>query len=115
MQITITGRKLTVGEDLKEHVQKRVDRFNKYSRDLIEAHVVLEVEKYRKNAEVSVFGKSLKITEKSTGETMFAAVDDVCSRVERALRRYKDKVKAHRKKDTDKYNLEENDVEGGLE
>ncbi|MCP4649871.1 MAG: ribosome-associated translation inhibitor RaiA [PVC group bacterium] len=112
MQVTITGRHFSVTQSLKEYIHKKVDRFNKYSSNIIETHVVLGVEKYRNFAEISVFGKQLKITEKKENETMYAAIDDVCTGLEKALSRHKDKIKGHRKKDSDKYKVDV-DEEGG--
>ncbi len=98
MQVTISGRHFTVTKELKTYIQKKVLRFEKYSKRIIDVHITLSVEKYRQCAEVSVFGKRLKVTEVSETTDMHAAIDDVCSRIEKTLSRYKDKIKGHRKK-----------------
>ncbi|MDD5746183.1 MAG: ribosome-associated translation inhibitor RaiA [Candidatus Omnitrophica bacterium] len=99
MDIRISGRHFDVTEVLKEHVEKRVAVFEKYLDNLVDAHVILSVEKYRQCAEISVLGKHFKLTEKSIDTDMYKAVDAVCTRIETALRRHKDKTKVHRKKD----------------
>jgi putative sigma-54 modulation protein len=99
VEVRISGRNFETTEAIKSHVAKKVDNFTKYSNNIIDVHVVLSVEKYRQCAEVSVFGKKLKITEISEEPDMYAAVDKVCNRIEKALRRHKEKIKDHRKKD----------------
>ena len=111
MEFNITGRHFTVTDDLKEHLEKKVERFTKYSNRIIDVHAILSEERYLKCAEISIFGKQLKLTETSSKESMHAAIDDVCSRIETALRRYKDKLKSHRDKDSNKLKIDNGDLE----
>ena len=96
MQISICGRHFTVTDALKNYVQKKVVRFEKFAIIIIETHVILSVEKYRQCAEISIFGKKLKIAEKSVDTDMYAAIDKVCAKLEKKLSRLKDKMKEHR-------------------
>jgi len=102
VQVRISGRHLEVTQALKEHVIKKAENFEKYLHKIIDIHAILSVEKYRQTAEISVLGKRLKITEKSEDTDMYAAIDKVCNRIEKTLRRHKDKVKSYRKKDSKK-------------
>ncbi|MBU4305933.1 MAG: ribosome-associated translation inhibitor RaiA [Candidatus Omnitrophica bacterium] len=106
MDIRISGRHFEITDALKQHVEKRVENFEKYLHTIIDVHVILSVEKYRHCAEISVFGKRLKFTEKSVDTDMYSAIDKVCVRVEKALRRHKDKIKVYRKKDNKKRTVE---------
>ena len=98
MDIRISGRHFEVTDALRRYVAKKVEGFEKYLNNIIDVHAILSVEKYRQTAEISVFGKRLKITEKSVNTDMYAAIDSVCTRIEKTLRRHKDKIKMHRKK-----------------
>lgn len=102
MQVRISGRHFEVTEALKNHITKKVERFEKYLDSIIDIHAILGVEKYRQYAEISVFGKRLKFTEKSVETDMYVAIDKVCLRIEKTLRRHKDKLKTYRKKDNRK-------------
>ena len=88
---------MSVTEALKDHIRERTEHFRRYFDQIIDVHVTLSEEKYRHSAEISVFGKHLKITEKREASDMVAAIDDVCSRLGIALGRHKDKLKVHRK------------------
>ncbi|MFH1094205.1 MAG: ribosome-associated translation inhibitor RaiA [Candidatus Omnitrophota bacterium] len=96
MELRISGRHFEITDALKEYVGKRTENFEKYLHKIIDVHAILSVEKYRQTAEISVLGKKLKITEKSVDTDMYASIDKVCARIEKTLRRHKDKVKAHR-------------------
>ncbi len=98
MELRISGRHFEITDALKEHVRKKTENFEKYLHKIIDVHAILSVEKYRKTAEISVLGKKLKITEKSVDTDMYASIDKVCTRIEKTLRRHKDKIKTHRKK-----------------
>jgi len=118
VELRISSRNFDITTALKEYVSKKVEAFEKYLNSIIDVHVVLSVEKYRQCAEISVFGKKLKITEKSIETDMYVAIDDVCTRIEKALRRHKDKITTHRNKDSKKIGQliseTENDDEGDV-
>ncbi|MBI4846399.1 MAG: ribosome-associated translation inhibitor RaiA [Candidatus Omnitrophica bacterium] len=102
MDIRISGRHFEVTDALKEHVIKKVENFEKYLHNIIDVHAILSVEKYRQSAEISVFGTRFKITEKSVETDMYKSIDKVCTRIEKALHRHKDKTRVYRKKDNKK-------------
>ena len=102
MELRISSRNFDTTAALKDYVAKKIESFEKYLNSIIDVHVVLSVEKYRQCAEISVFAKKLKITEKSIETDMYVAIDDVCSRIEKTLRRHKEKITSHRNKDTKK-------------
>ncbi|MCM8812423.1 MAG: ribosome-associated translation inhibitor RaiA [Candidatus Omnitrophica bacterium] len=97
MQIRISGRHLELTPALRAHIEEKIERFNKYALEIIDAHVTVGEEKFLYQIEVSLFGKRLRLTEKSAKEDLYSAIDDVCSRMEKALQRVKDKIKGHRK------------------
>ncbi|MFH1459250.1 MAG: ribosome-associated translation inhibitor RaiA [Candidatus Omnitrophota bacterium] len=111
MEVRISGRHFEITNALKVYSYKKAESFNKYLNNIIDVHIILSVEKFRQCAEISVLAKKLKITEKSIETDMYAAIDKVCSRIEKTLRRHKDKIKSHRKKDNKNKNLEGTSVE----
>jgi len=102
VDLRISGRHFEVTDALKDQIEKKAEVFTKYGLNLIDAHVVLTVEKYSQCAEISLLGKKLKISEKSVETDMYVAIDKVCTSIEKTLRRHKDKIKVHRKKDKKK-------------
>ena len=96
MQITTTFRHMEPSEPLKSYAEEKLERVKKYIYEPIVAQVFLTVEKIRHSAEVTITAKG--ITMKAAEETndMYAAVDAVVDKIERQLRRYKERIKAHK-------------------
>jgi putative sigma-54 modulation protein len=67
-------------------VQKVVDK-------PFDAHVTLSVEKYRHIAEVFVTGKGITIKAFESTDDLYSAIDLVCDKVERQLKKYREKRK----------------------
>jgi putative sigma-54 modulation protein len=96
MQITTTFRHMEPSEPLKSYAEEKLERVKKYIDEPIVTQVFLTVEKIRHSAEVTITAKG--ITMKAAEETndMYAAVDAVVDKIERQLRRYKERIKAHK-------------------
>lgn len=97
MQINVTFRHMDVSEPVRNYVEDKLPKVKKYIDEPVEAQVVLSVEKkIRHKAEVSLTAKGITI--KATEETadMYAAIDGVLDKLDRQLKRYKDKIKRHK-------------------
>jgi putative sigma-54 modulation protein len=88
---------METSEPVRNYVEEKLPKVKKYIDEPIEAQVVLSVEKkIRHKAEVSLTAKGVTI--KATDETadMYAAIDGVLDKLDRQLKRYKDKIKKHK-------------------
>lgn len=93
MQVAITARHFDPTPDLRQHAESRVTRLEKFAGDLLHAHVVLEVAKYRQIAEVSVHGSHGNFMAKAESDDMFVSIDGACDKVETQIRRQVGKIK----------------------
>ncbi len=102
MDIRFAGKNLSVTDGMKEHLREKLSRFEKFLPRLVEAHVILNKEKYFYEAEVTVLAKNLKaFGEASSKANVYAAIDQACERVEKQLKKFREKVKDHHKKSSD--------------
>jgi len=100
MEIRFLGKNLTVTTGMKEHLREKLLKLERYAPRIVEAHVVLEKEKYLYEAEVTLLAKNLRaFGEAQSKENIFTAIDQACSRVEKQLKKYREKVKDHHRKD----------------
>jgi putative sigma-54 modulation protein len=97
MQIAVTFRHMDSSEPVRSYVEEKMPRVKKYIDEPVEAQVVLSVEKkIRHKAEVTLTAKGITIKAVEQTEDMYAAIDGVLDKLERQLKRYKDKIKRHK-------------------
>lgn len=96
MEVRIVARHFDLTEELKEFAQTRVESFKKYFDKIVDVHIMLEVEKYRKTAEISLLVLGNQLVTKETTDDMYASLDQAAKKMERRLRKYEDKIKEHK-------------------
>lgn len=98
MDIKVTGRKTTVTDALRAHVEEKIGGAVKvFDIDPITVDVVLRVEKNPANpapavVEVTVRARGSLIRAAESGTDMYAVIDDAADSVTRQMRKFKTKV-----------------------
>jgi putative sigma-54 modulation protein len=98
MQLSITFRHMDASDFLKEYAREKVERVNKYLDRAGEAHVVLSLERHLQNADIQIQSGSWVLRGREKSEDMYASIDLAMDKIERQLKRYKDKLKNHHDK-----------------
>ena len=96
MQITTTFRHMEPSEALKSYAEEKLERVKKYIDEPVVVQVFLTVEKIRHSAEVTITAKGITIKAAEETNDMYASVDAVSDKIERQLRRFKERIKAHK-------------------
>jgi putative sigma-54 modulation protein len=96
MQITTTFRHMEPSDALKSYAEEKLERVRKYIDEPIVAQVFMTVEKIRHAAEVTITAKGITIKASEETNDMYSAVDAVVDKIERQLRRYKERIKEHK-------------------
>jgi putative sigma-54 modulation protein len=97
MQIAVTFKHMEVSQPVRSYVEEKLARVKKYIEEPIDAMVVLSVEKkIRHSAEVTLVAKGVTIKGSEETNDMYAAIDAVVDKIERQLKRYKEKLKNHK-------------------
>ncbi|MBW1701531.1 MAG: ribosome-associated translation inhibitor RaiA [Deltaproteobacteria bacterium] len=96
MDITVTFRHTEPMESLKAYAEDKVSKIKKYLDFPMEAHIVLTVEKFRHQADVTldVNGTRIKAVEE-TGD-MYSAIDQVMDKIEKQVKRRLSKMRRRR-------------------
>jgi len=98
VDIKISGRKVTVSDTLRAHVEEKVGNALKvFDIQPMTCDVVLRVDKNpsnpdRKAAEVTVFVRDNVVRVVASSDDMYSAIDDAADKVSRQLRKYKTRV-----------------------
>ncbi|MEJ2519365.1 MAG: ribosome-associated translation inhibitor RaiA [Desulfuromonadales bacterium] len=97
MRIHVTFRHMETSEPVRNYVEEKLPKVKKYIDEPIEAQVVLSVEKkIRHRSEAALTAKGITIKASDETDDMYAAVDGMLDKLERQLKRYKDKIKKHK-------------------
>jgi putative sigma-54 modulation protein len=98
MQVSITGRHINVTDNVKAHVNEKLERCLGIFPRIESVRVILDSEKHNNVAEVVVQAAGhirLSATEKS--ENLYDAIDRAIEHAERQMRKQRDKVQEHHK------------------
>ncbi|PLX79044.1 MAG: ribosomal subunit interface protein [Desulfuromonas sp.] len=97
MQIAVTFRHMEVSNPIRDYAEEKVSRVKKYIDEPIDAQVVLSVaKKIRHKAEVTLTAKGITIKGSEETSDMYAAIDAVVDKIERQMKRYREKIKDHK-------------------
>ncbi|HEY5974350.1 MAG TPA: ribosome-associated translation inhibitor RaiA [Geobacteraceae bacterium] len=96
MQISTTFRHMEPSEALKSYAEEKLERVKKYIDEPIIAQVYLSVEKIRHIVEITLNAKGVTIKASEATNDMYASIDAVVDKIERQLRRYKERLKDHK-------------------
>jgi len=98
MKTTVTGRHVDITPALRAYVEERVNRVARYSDLATQAAVILTVEKYRHTADVSLNVNGVVIQAKEETSEMYASIDQAVEKIERQLKKHKDRLHDHRQR-----------------
>lgn len=98
MNIIINGRHLEITPALKSYAEEKVAKFERYLSDISEAVVTLSIEKkYRHKAEVLLKANGILIQAEGVTGEIYSSIDEVSEKLERQVKKYKEKLVSHRK------------------
>lgn len=92
MNLSVSGHHIDVTPAIRTYVQSKLERVARHFDHVIDAHVILTVDKLRQKAEVTlhVAGKDLHC--KSEEADLYAAIDLLADKLDRQVLRHKDKL-----------------------
>jgi putative sigma-54 modulation protein len=96
MHINLTGHHVDVTEALRGYVDSKFERLARHFDHVINAHVILSVEKLEKKAEATLNVNGGKVHADSVHEDMYAAIDALIDKLDRQVLRHKEKKSSHR-------------------
>lgn len=96
MNLKITGLHLDVTEAMKTRITEKLQRINRHSDNILSVAVTLSVEKvkHKATAQVHLAGKDLHV--EAVEEDMYAAIDVLVDKLDRAILQHKEKANAMR-------------------
>lgn len=98
MQVSITGRHVNVTDNIKAHVEEKLERCLGVFPQIESIHVILDTENRDSVAEVVVQGGNhMRVSSTEKSENLYDAIDRAVEHAERQIRKQRDKVQDHHK------------------
>jgi putative sigma-54 modulation protein len=96
MNITVTGRHLTIPEKLREYAEKKIKKLEQYFDQFIDAHIILTSEKLDHISEVVMNGDGIQFHGREKAADFYSSIDLLSEKMEKQIRRYKEKHQMHK-------------------
>jgi|SRR5210317_1285079 putative sigma-54 modulation protein len=95
MQIDVTGHHVELTDPLRNYVNEKFERLERHFDHVTDVHVILSVEKLRHTAEATIHISGGKLFADSTNEDMYAAIDSLTDKLDRQIKKHKEKLTDH--------------------
>ena len=91
MNLNVSGHHLAVTPAIRSYVETKLDRVARHFDHVIDAHVILTVNKLRQKAEVTLHVRGKDLHCECEEDDLYAAIDLLADKLDRQVLRYKDK------------------------
>ena len=96
MNLSISGHHLVVTPALREYVTNKLERIRHHFDHVIDAHVILTVDKLRQKAEATLHLRGKDLHCESEQDDLYAAIDLLADKLDRQVLRYKGRLNGKR-------------------
>lgn len=111
MQLKVTGRHIEVTKSLNNYVREKITRLKRHFDQVLNIHVILEVQKTTHKAEASIHVSGNHIFAEATAEDMYVAIDALIDKLDRQIVKHKEKLKDHHRQEGSHRNVMDAELE----
>ena len=91
MNLNVSGHHLEVTPAIRTYVHSKLERIARHFDHVIDAHVILTVDKLRQKAEATLHVRGKDLHCECEDQDLYAAIDLLADNLDRQVLRYKDK------------------------
>ncbi len=102
MQLNVSGHHVEVTDSLREYVETKIEKIERHFDIVSDVHCILTVEKLQHKAEATVNVNGGTIYADAIEEDMYAAIDSLIDKLDRRVRKHKEKLVDHHARDSQK-------------
>jgi putative sigma-54 modulation protein len=92
MLVTVKGKNVEVTDALKSYSEKKIQKLEKYFREIKEAQVTQSIQRNWHIVEVQLEGDGILLRGEERTDNMYASIDQVVEKLERRVQRFKGKL-----------------------
>lgn len=98
MKTTIVARKMDLTDGIKDYVEKKLSKLDKFFDDDSEAKITMSVEKNRKKIEATIYSRDTIYRVEAITSDMYVTMDKIIDDMERQIRKHKTRLEKRLKK-----------------
>jgi putative sigma-54 modulation protein len=102
MQLNLTGHHVEVTAPMREYVQSKLGKIERHFDHVTVVHCILTVDKLRHRAEATVNLAGGQLFAEAIEGNMYAAIDGMVDKLDRQVRKHKEKITDHHAREVDK-------------
>lgn len=99
MNLNITGHHVDLTDPLRDYVKTKMQKIERHFENMIDANVILTVEKLRHKAEATLHARGVNLHAEATEENMYAAIDKLIDKLDRLTTKHKEKHTDHHQRE----------------
>lgn len=105
MQLNLTGHHVEITDPMRNYVQSKLARIERHFDHVTDINCILTVDKLRHRAEATINLAGAKLFADAIDENMYAAIDSMIDKLDRQVRKHKEKITDHHARDSGKRTL----------
>jgi putative sigma-54 modulation protein len=103
MQLSVTGHHIEITESLRNYVATKLAKLERHFDHMTDIHCVLTVEKLEHKAEATILVGGGTIHAEQIEPNMYAAIDILVDKLDRQVKKHKEKLTDHHARDVARY------------
>lgn len=96
MNLHLTGHQLPITPAIREYIELKLERITHHFDNVIDVNMIMSVEKLQQKIEATVHVRGKDIFCESSAADMYAAIDGLIDKLDRAILKHKEKTLSHR-------------------
>jgi putative sigma-54 modulation protein len=96
MKVNFTFRHMDATDALKDHIEKKCEKFGQYVDYEIDVHVILTLEKASHCAEITLRAEHKPLVGQAKSKDLYESIDMAVTKVESQLKKEREKRKGHK-------------------
>lgn len=103
MDVTVTGRHVSVTPAMKEYAREKILKCEKFRPSLQHVHIIMDVEKIRHKVEINASAsRHINVHVEDESDDMYKSIDLCFDKLSQQMRKHKGKVQHHKLKESEK-------------
>jgi putative sigma-54 modulation protein len=105
MQINLTGRHVEITPAIRDYVNEKLQRIQRHFENATDIHIILTIEKLEQRAEATLNVSGNTLHAHAVAADMYASIDSLTDKLDRQVRKHKEKITDHHARDSEKRNF----------